>query len=740
MPTTHQARRNPNRRIRSSAKQIPIKHGLRELVLIGFCFVALYLFASLVTYYGGDPGWLRSGPVEEIRNKGGIVGAVFADLFFYMFGYFAYLFPLMVGYIGWLIYRGRHREILAEPKSLVVPGIGFLLTLSAGCGLAIVHFMAESALLPTHAGGMLGMWIGDGLVSIVDRLGATLILLTLFFTGITLLTGLSWLKLMDTLGYHTLERWPTVKKYMSTQFLPWLIEYLKQGVQMTKNLLKIFSKKLLQWTKTGYTRWQTRRAEWRKEREQYDDDEYDDEYYDDDDDEFVKPVSSRDKAILPQSQDEHQEIRQAVLPGISKTPQAPTLSENPETPEEAEPTPPEVNKVTEITPIIPALNLLEKAPHVAASPNIKMLSQQIKEAFETLQVEIEINAVHPGPVLTKFEIHPITPINTNHLSELSDALAKVLLVQKVRTTENQPGILDIEVPNLKRQAIYLSALLNSTEYQNHPSSLPVALGEDIGGQPIVVDLTRIPHILIAGIDEQEKTTAINTLILSLLYKATPETVRLLLIDNNAFSVYSDLPHLLVPIMTDMAHTTPALEWCVQEMERRYRLMASINTRNIEDYNQARILQEQEQDWSEEEAQTNAPLFYIIVIINELGDILTNAVEQEAEKHITKLTQKARAAGIHIILGTQRLTVNVITGLIKANIPTRMAFQVNNKSESRTILGQMGAEMLLGQGDMLYMTAGTGMPVRIHGSSVSANEVKKVVTDLKNRATPDYINI
>jgi DNA segregation ATPase FtsK/SpoIIIE, S-DNA-T family len=724
MSVHRQARRNPNRRIRSSTKQIPIKHGLREIVLIFFCFVALYLFVSLVTYYGGDPGWLRSGHVEEIRNKGGIVGALFADLFFYMFGYFAYLFPLMVGYMGWLIYRGRHREILAEPKNLIVPGIGFVLTLSAGCGLAIVHFMAESALLPTHAGGMLGLWVGDGLVSIVDRLGATLILLAVFFTGMTLLTGLSWLKLMDTLGYHTLERWPYVKQYMSTQFLPWLLFYLKHGLQLIKKFLKLSTQKLFHWTKTGYTRWQTRRAEWRKEREQYDyDDDYDDEYYDDD--EFVKPVSSRDKAVLPQSQNEEN-----LSPAIS----APQLPEKIENNGEAETSLPE-----ETQPLLPALNLLEPTPPFTSSPNIKMLSQRITEAFASLQVEVEVNAINPGPVLTKYEIHPITAINTNHLSELSEALAKVLLVQKIRTTENQPGLLDVEVPNLKRQAIYLSGLLDTAEYENHPSSLSVALGQEVGGQPIIVDLTRIPHILIAGMNEEEKNTAINTLILSLLYKATPEVVRFLLIDSGkTFSVYNDLPHLLVPIISDMAETTPALEWCVEEMQRRYRLMASINTRNIEDYNQARILQAQEEEWSEEEIQP--PLYYIIVIVNELGDLLTNALEQEAEKHITRLTQKARAAGIHIILGTQHPTVNVITGLIKANIPTRMAFQVNNKSESRTILGQMGAEMLLGQGDMLYMTAGTGMPVRIHGSSVSDREVEKVVNDLKSRATPDYVNI
>lgn len=712
-----QARRS-HRRIHSTNKKKPIKHGLREIVLIFFCFVGLYLFVSLLTYYGGDPGISHSGPVEEIRNQGGIVGALFADLFFYLFGYFAYLFPIMVGYMGWLIYQGRHHDILAEPKSLIVPGIGFVLTLSAGCGLAIVHFMAESALLPTHAGGILGLWVGNGLVAIVDRLGATLILLAVFFTGVTLLTGLSWLKLMDTLGYYTLNHGlPVAEKYMNKQFLPWFIAHTKNWLKMLKNGFKILFQNLRQWTKTAYTRWKERRAEWRTERERYYmEDEYDDEY---DDDYFIQEKPSRDEVTSRRPQ---------TLPQTS-----------PEATQAAVQSPP----VVKITPpsLLPALNLLNPVPEiVVTSPTVQMLPQQIIEAFAAIKVEIEVNTLHQGPVLTNFEVHTITPINTNHLDELGRALAKVLRVENVRVVETQPEMLGVEMPNFKRQKIYFSELLNTAQYQENTSPLPVVLGEDISGEPVVVDLTRIPHILMAGCSAQEKNVAINTLILSLLYKSTPQGVRLLLIDSTsrALSVYADLPHLLMPVITDMAQTPPALQWCVKEMERRYHLMAKMGVRNIEDYNQALLLQENEQAFLENQAQ--AALFYIVVIINEIAELMTAQVETPIEKSITRLTQKARAAGIHVILATQHPTVNVITGLIKANIPTRMAFQVNNQNESRTILGQVGAETLLGQGDMLYMTAGTGMPVRVHSSFVSEPEVQKVVADLKFRATPDYVDM
>ncbi len=704
-----QARRSNrnNRRTKSNKSNTKlIGHGLREIVLIFFGFMAVYLLVSLFSYYGGDPGWSHSGPVEEIRNKGGVAGAVFADTFLHLFGYFAYLFPIMVGYVGWLIYQGHHRDILAEPKNLIVPGVGFILTLCAGCGLAIVHFMAESTLLPTHAGGILGMLIGNGLVSIVDSLGATLILLALFFTGITLLTGLSWLKLMDTLGYRTLLWLPVVRTFMGQQFLPWLTARLKRASLVTKDYSKISFNKSRKWSSLAYNRWKKRRAAWRLEREQYytDDDDYFDE--EDDADYFTKDE-------LPRKDE-----------STSKSPMAKTAKAPVEVPL------PQLDIPT--TPILPALDLLNPVSKLKDLPDIQMLSQQMQDAFATLQIDVSINAVKPGPVLNGFEVEPITPVDIHHLNKLGGELAEILEEENIRVVENQPGMLRVEIPNSERQTVYLSELLSSSEYQDNTSPLVIALGSDVSGQPVVIDLARVPHILIASNDVEEKITAINAIILSLLYKSAPAQMRLLLIDSSEqeLSVYTDLPHLLTPIITDMEQVTAALQWCVQEMERRYRQMASIGVRNIEDYNQ--VVQA---DSTEESS-----LFYIVMIINEIADLMTTGVENQIDQSITQLAQKARAAGIHIILATQYPRVNVITGLIKANIPTRMAFKVNNKNESRIILGQIGAETLLGSGDMLYMTAGTGQPVRVHGSFVSNDELQNVVADLKARAEAEYIDL
>jgi S-DNA-T family DNA segregation ATPase FtsK/SpoIIIE len=705
-----QARRS-TRRTHTPNKKKPIKHGLREIVLIFFCFVGLYLFVSLLTYSGADPGWSHSGPVEEVRNKGGVAGALFADIFFYLFGYFAYLYPLMVGYIGWLIYQGHHHDILAEPRSLIIPGIGFVLTLTAGCGLAIVHFMAESALLPTHAGGILGLWVGNGLVSIVDRLGATLILLAVFFTGVTLLTGLSWLRLMDTLGYHTLIRWPFVKKYMSKQFLPWFATYAKYGLQMVGVGIKIFLQKLLQGITVVYQRWQDRRAKWREERRYYVDAAFDEE----NDDYFIKEEPLVDDTVLSDSV---------------------ASSQNPPPPK---PNPHPVNFVPE-PELLPSLTLLESVPESVTSPNVKLLLQKMKDTFASWQLEATVNADHPGPVLTQFEVTTDPIIEANDFEEFGNELAKSLTLkpETVRVTEKQPGVLSILMPNFKRQTIYLSQLLQTPEYQDSPSPLTVALGQDVSGHSVIIDLTRIPHILMASSDASEKNMAIKTLILSLLYKSSPTRVRFLMIDstNQELSVYADLPHLLTPVMTDMELCTPALQWCVQEMERRYRLMASMGVRNIEDYNQTLLLQDSQPE--PEYAQSNKPLYYIVVIINELSTLMTSRVGKQAEQSVISLTQKARAAGIRMILATRNPTVNVISGLIKDSISTRMAFKVNNSNESHIILGQSGAERLLGKGDMLYMTAGTGMPARVHSSFISNQDVKNVVADLKVRATPDYI--
>jgi len=647
--------RSSNKRKNSPKKSRLIKNELREILFIFFCFMGLYLFVSLLTYApNNDPGIWRSPQAVEIQNQGGIVGALLADIFFNLFGYLAYLFPLMVTYIGWLIYQGEYYEIFTKPTSLIIPTIGLVLTLSAGCGLAIVHFMAESALLPTHAGGILGIWVGKNLEAIVDSFGATLILLALFFTGVTLLTGFSWLRLMDSLGYHTLVRLPIFRRYLYQKCFPLILKYA------------IILLRLVQyWSKVTYMRWQNRKGP--NGRYQYNENNS-----------FQSPIN-KDRSASKIWQDH-----------------AP---------------------IDPIPSLLPAVSLLEPASDFVNLPNINRLAERMTEAFAALQIEVEVNEVYPGPVLTSFSVQTITYINNQYLDELGDALKKELQVENLKITENELGVLEIEMQNWERQTIYLSELLNSPDYQNNHSPLAVALGKNISGKPVIADLRYAPHLLIVSGEDSEKTMTLNTLILSLLYKSSPETLRILLIDDT--NIYADLPHLLSPVITDLTQIPQALNWCIQEMKRRYHLMASRGVRNIENWHQD---------------TSNKAMPYIILIINNLEPII--GLEEQVGRSITDLVQKARAAGIHLILAIASSGINTVTALIKAQIPTRIAFKVATQVESRRILATNGAEILLGKGDMLYMTA--GILSRVHGSFVSEQEVQNVVADLKERATPDYI--
>ncbi len=637
-----------NKRKNTSRKNRLIVHELREIFFISFCFIGLYLLVSLVTYApASDPGIWRSPKGVEIQNLGGIAGALFADIFFNFFGYVSYLFPLMVTYIGWLIYQGEYYEILRKPKRLIIPTIGLIFTLSSGCGLAIVHFMAESALLPTHAGGILGIWVGKNLEAIVDSFGATVILLALFFTGVTLLTGFSWFRLMDRLGYHTLVRLPVLRRYLNQKFFPWIMKSAISLLDLVQNL-----------SKAAYMRWQNT----------------------DDEENFQSPIN-KDRYASKIWQDH-----------------AP-INPNPS--------------------LLPTFNLLEPRSKEVTSPNINGLTERMTEAFGALQVQVEVNGVYPGPVLTSFEVQTITPINSNYLDELGDALKKELKVENIQITENELGVLDIKMQNWERETIYLSELLHSPDYQNNHSPLAVALGKNISGKPVIADLRYAPHLLIVSADDSEKTMTMNALILSLLYKSSPETLRILLIDDT--NIYADLPHLLSPVITDLMQIPQALNWCVEEMKRRYHLMASRGVRNIENWHQD---------------TSNADMPYIILIIKNLEPLNIIGIEEQVGRSITNLVQKARAAGIHLILAISSSGINTLTALIKAHIPTRIAFKVATQLESRRILATNGAEILLGNGDMLYMTA--GILSRVHGSFVSDQEVQNVVADLKARATPNYI--
>jgi len=696
-----QARRPVRNRRHHLSDQKVLRTGLREIVFIFFCFASLYLFVSLATYYPLDPGFSHGGVAsEEVRNQGGLAGAYFADLFFYWFGYFAYLFAFMVGYVGWLVYQGRHHDLIAEPRHLVVPGIGFVLTLIAGCGIAIVHFAAESALLPSHAGGILGSWIGNGLKNMLSSLGATLLLLVMFFTGITLLTGLSWLKLMDRLGLHTLYWLPIVYEQVADRLFPWLGKYLRKiwqvSARQVRRLYQYFRDGLLdQWEIWQENRRERREAE---ERERYEDEEQ-------------GPPPAVEAPVAP--------------------PVASVMAESKEETPAATATP---------TPLPSLAHLI--APTLPEPQRIKTAQEQLADtvelALQALKLAAKVKAVHPGPVITRVEIQPSRD-QLSQIIALSDRLIEQLNIPKLRLVETGPELICLEVPNANPEAIPLSGLLSLQAYIDSRSPLTIALGKDSSGQAVIIDLARIPHLLIAGNDQHDLDFALHALLLSLLFKATADELRLILIDSKRkiLNHYRHLPHLLTPVINETVKAESALRWCVAEMERRYRLMADLGVRNIDGYNQK---------LQETEAQTElqggiptalAPIPYVVVMIHELAEVASGESGRSSEELITRLAQKARAAGIHMVLASQHPGVNTITGLMKSNFPTRIAFRVDHKNDARNLLGQPGAQDLLGRGDMFYLTPGTGIPARVHGAQVTLQEVQNVVEDLKKLGKPQY---
>lgn len=742
-----------SRHRRGQAPSHKLLGGLNEIVFILFCFVGIYLLVSLLTYTPYDPGISNDAQPDVTRNQGGYVGAVFADLFFLLFGYLAYLFPPIVAYFGWLIYQGRHRDLLSQPRALLVPGIGFILTLSAGCGLAIVHFAAESVLLPSHAGGLLGMLVGKTLENIFNQLGATLILLGVFFIGVTLLTGLSWFKLMDTLGYHTLKMMPVLQYFYTEKIAPTATTYGKAGLEKTKVGLGWAWDKTKHKTQEAWYQWQARRYGY----------EYD---YEDEDDYLARTSTSIEPSL-----NDTPTTRSAATK--VKTVEATTSIQDTQVAEQSPPNVPDsitdtavVNETASHSLPSVATDVLsshvefgqENVPLASVFPDLRLLANatdiapvdatqvetQVRAALQKLTIEADIQAVHPGPVLTSIEFHTTQALSAPELTQLSQTLATELQLPNVKLHSTAPTIHQLELHNAERQLIYLRDLLESAEFQAQKDvPLALALGKDIKGQIIAADLARIPHILIAGSHAQERDTLLHSLILSLLYQSTPVHLRLLLVDSvsHVLAVYDNIPHLLHPIITDMAQASQALHWCVTEMERRYRLMAAQRVRNIEGYNHAINNPEPAEDGFIDALEEDVePLPYIIVVVHEIAELMLGNYATESEDNLTKLTQKARSAGIHLIVATQYPSVNVVTGLLKSHLPTRIALKVSSKSESRTVIGQMGAENLLGEGDMLYMTPGTTTPIRIHSGNIDIQEVEAVAADLVVQATPNYIDL
>jgi DNA segregation ATPase FtsK/SpoIIIE, S-DNA-T family len=661
---------------------LSVGRAAREGVLwIGFA-LALILLWALASYDPADPGFSSTGSGRGISNAAGPAGAWISSFLYVLFGHAAYLFPVLLAGAGWLALKSRDESGLPSGRVLGLRIGGFIVTLAASCGLATLHFSGNG--LPETAGGIVGQLAGFGLQSMLSFLGATLLLLALWLAGVSLFSGMSWLAVMDRVGRIT-------------------IAAVAAG-QRTVDLLR--------------DRVAGRKA-----------------------------AQARQESVERKKQSVVRKAPPRIEPVIAPAEKSERVEKERQVPLFGTPAPGE----------IPPLGLLDEAPPRVGGYSdeaLEAMSRLVELKLRDFGVEVEVVAVHPGPVVTRFELSPAPGVKVSQISNLAKDLARALSAIAVRVVEVIPGkpTVGLEIPNETRELVTLGEILASRAYDEMKSPLALALGKDIGGVPIVADLARMPHLLIAGTTGSGKSVAINAMVLSLLYKAPPDQVRLIMVDPKMLelSVYEGIPHLLTPVVTDMKEAANALRWCVGEMERRYRLMATLGVRNVGGFN--RKLKEFEQRGEplrdpffkpEEhiegvEAPLLEPLPYVVVVIDELADLMM-VVGKKVEELIARLAQKARASGIHLILATQRPSVDVITGLIKANIPSRIAFQVSAKVDSRTILDQMGAESLLGHGDMLYLPPGTGVPQRVHGAFVSDAEVHRVVKHLKASGPPVYLD-
>ena len=671
---------------RSSAAGLDRRQKLwRELALVALSPLLLYLLASLLSYHTDDPGWSRTGTVTgPLHNFGGLVGAYLADLAFWFFGYVAYTVPVVLGGIAWIALFGLDSDgdgrVDFGPALRLIGIVGFLVS---ACGL--FHTLGGAApSLPAESGGILGQLVGKSMRTVFGGMGGNLFLLAVVLMSVTLATGLSWFALMDWIGAKVVG----------------LFGRFGQGAKQAAE-------------------WQRARV-LREEREE------------------VRKVDTAKRAK-----------REPVH--IEPPPKA--VIEKSERAQREQQIPLFNAGGGEGLPPLSLLDDPKEQPKGYSEETLETLSRQIEFKLKDFRVEVEVVGAYPGPVITRFEMQPAPGVKGSQISSLDKDIARGLSVKSVRVVDVIPGksVVGLEIPNSHRETIYLSEILRSKEYDKLASPLAMALGKDIAGRPVVVDLARMPHLLVAGTTGSGKSVGVNAMVLSLLYKATAKEVRMLMIDPKMLelSVYQNIPHLLAPVVTDMKEAANGLRWCVAEMERRYKLMSAVGVRNLAGFNRkVKDARDAGQPLVDplfrpnpdlgEVPRTLEELPYIVVFIDEFADMMM-IVGKKVEELIARLAQKARAAGIHLILATQRPSVDVITGLIKANIPTRIAFQVSSKIDSRTILDQSGAETLLGNGDMLYLPPGTAMPERVHGAFVSDDEVHRVVAHLRaSGGGPDYV--
>ena len=656
--------------------------GLREIAVLGFFAIALFLLISLITFSNEDAGWTHSGTVQTVTNACGVFGAWLADFTLSFFGLIAYLFPVIISWHGYMLYG--QSGLKPQKMTIALQWLGSIATIVSGAALLYLYVLRVGIELPGSTGGILGQETGDAVLILFGNSGATLFLIVLLLSGTTLATDLSWMTFIDLIGKYTVFVCRIVSHVISNLWL----EPSDKAIQSLDNIIE---------------KPETIRKS------------------------SVKAVPNTEKGVVQ----------------VEKNSRQPQKHLSP--------------KYNASEGVLPSLALLdERDVRVIgySQSDLEEMSRLVEDILADFNVAVAVVGFHPGPVITRFELQPAAGVKVSRISSLSKDLARALSVTSVRIVEIIPGksVVGLEIPNREREMVTLRELLVSPAFEKAKSMLTLAMGKDISGAPLVADLGKMPHALVAGTTGSGKSVAINTMILSLLYKATPEQVRLIMIDPKMLelSVYEGIPHLLTPVVTDMKEASNALRWAVAEMERRYKLMSKMGVRNLAGFNhlidEAAAQGETIRDpmfqlinplEEGEDFPVLDKLPSIVIVIDELADMMM-IVGKKVEELIARLAQKARAAGIHLILATQRPSVDVLTGLIKANVPTRISFQVSSRIDSRTILDQGGAETLLGNGDMLFLPSGTSIPIRAHGAFVDDHEVHRVVEFLKQTAPPDYL--
>ena len=734
---------------------------LLETGLIISTFAAIFILCALISFDPADPSWSQTGEFRNVKNITGTAGAWVADILLLTFGWLAYLVPAAIQLFGYLLFKQPHRILQLDYTTLALRIIGLALFVTSATAISSINF---DDIYNFSSGGVVGDVIATAMMPAFNFTGTSILLLCFFFAGLTLLTGVSWVDFVDYLGDLMVRLYRFITSYIKgwinreriaantnsdnadAQFNDDLTEQLEAPVEAKNDA----PQKAINKPQTPFT-------------EPHISDDYSpfdelDDILDQEigfsaiDDEPMDTAAALNALDQSQVVEPEKPVTTVVSPARPMPKAKPAYQPPPTAKEKFE-------QLLDQEPPpgpLPSLDLLDrpdKAKNPISQEELDVVSRLVETKLLDFNVQATVVGVYPGPVVTRFELDLAPGIKVSKITGLSKDLARSLSAISVRVVEVIPGktYIGIELPNKHREIVRLSEVINAPKFEQNPSPLTMVLGKDIAGQPVCADLGKMPHLLVAGTTGSGKSVGVNVMILSLLYKSGPDDVRMIMIDPKMLelSVYEGIPHLLCEVVTDMKEAANALRWCVGEMERRYKLMSALGVRNLKGYNQ-KVLDAKEAGYpimdplfKDTDGMKDGPdelekLPSIVVVIDEFADMMM-IVGKKVEELIARIAQKARAAGIHLVLATQRPSVDVITGLIKANIPTRMAFQVSSKIDSRTILDQQGAENLLGMGDMLYLAPGTSVPERVHGAFVDDHEVHAVVNDWKARAKPNYID-